>query len=358
MADRPDLTDDDIRLQVLLERVKAGEDRQIDRFLQEEAELLRRMLRAANLTPGQQERLEALILQVDTALRALYGGYVAGLQERMLGTAETMSEAEVRALALQELDAKAPGSQVIRAAVTTAPLSVRGAGGGMLLEPFVRGWAEADRARVTGVIRRGYFEGQTTEQVVRTIVGTKANRYKDGILDVSRRNARTVAHTALQHVATTARMETLKANDDIVKGYRWVSTLDGRTSSQCRSLDGREFEFGKGPMPPAHPNCRSTITPVLKTWRELGIDMPEGPAGTRASQGGQVSAELTYYQWLKTQPAGFVEEALGPTRAKVFLDGGIDAEEFARLQLNRNFEPLSLEELRRKIPKVFERAGV
>lgn len=358
MAARPDLTDDDIRLQVLLERVKAGEDRRTDQFLREMAVLLSRRLRTANLTPGQTARVETLLQQIDLALRGLYSGYVAGLQERALGTAQTMGEAEVRALALQGLAAQSPQADVIRSAVMAAPLSVRGAGGGLLLQRFVRGWADADRERVVGVIRRGYFEGQTTEQIVRAIVGTKANRYRDGIIDVSRRTARTVTHTALQHVATTARMETFKANEDIVKGYRWVSTLDGRTSAQCRSLDGREFEIGKGPVPPAHPNCRSTITAVTRTWRELGIDLPEFSATTRASQDGQVRADLTYYQWLKTQPASFVEEALGATRAKVFLDGGIDADEFARLQLNRNFEPLSLEELRRKIPQVFEQAGV
>lgn len=358
MADRPDLTDDAIRLQVLLERVKAGEDRQIDLFLREVAAELTRRLRQANLSAGQTARVEALLAEIDRVLRGLYGGYVAGLQERALGTAETMSEAEVRALALHGLQASTPDANVIRAAVTTAPLGVRGAGGGLLLEPFLRGWAEADIARVVGVIRRGYFEGRTTEQVIREIIGTRAARYQDGIIDASRRSARTVAHTALQHVANTARMETLKENDDIVTGYRWSSTLDSRTTEICRSLDGRVFEVGKGPVPPAHPNCRSTIVAVTKTWRELGIPIDEMPAGTRASMHGQVPATLTYYEWLKLQPASFVEETLGPTKAALFLKGGLSPDEFARLQLNRSFEPLTLEELRALIPEVFKRAGV
>jgi SPP1 gp7 family putative phage head morphogenesis protein len=46
------------------------------------------------------------------------------------------------------------------------------------------------------------------------------------------------------------------------KKYRYVATLDSRTSSICAALDGREFEYGKGPMPPQHFNCRSTTVPI------------------------------------------------------------------------------------------------
>lgn len=355
-----ELVDESIRLQVLLERVKAGEDRRIDAFLREEARLLSAELKRANLSPGRTARVEALLEQVREALQALHGRRLGELRERLEELGELMADTEAKSLAaaLSGWETATPTAKAVTTALNTAPLSVRGAGGGMLLEAFLKGAADADIERVTGAIRRGYFEGRTTEQVVRDVIGTKAANYRDGILDMSRRNARTVVHTGLQHVANTARAETMKANEDIVKGYRWVSTLDSRTSEICQALDGRQFDLGEGPVPPAHPNCRSTIVPVTKTWKELGIDVPEMAPGERASQDGPVSSTLTYYGWLKTQPASFVEEALGTTRAALFLRGGLDAEEFARLQLNRNFEPLTLAELREKAPKVFERAGV
>src|SRR5690606_11553648 len=106
-----------------------------------------------------------------------------------------------------------------------------------------------------------------------------ARQFQDGVLAVNRHAASTVVRTSLQHVATVARMETLEANADILNGYRWSSTLDNRTSSICASLDQRVFEFGKGPVPPAHPNCRSSIVPELKSFKELGIDFPEIPEG-------------------------------------------------------------------------------
>lgn len=356
----PDLTNQSIRLQVLLERVKAGEVRELDKFLREVDKTLRERLTRGELTAVQRDRIEALVAEVRAALAPLYDRQSDAYLARMQEMAGDLADIETRTLAaaLDGFDVATPTAQTIRAAVLTSPLSVRGPGGGMLLNTFVRKWAEADIERIEGVIRRGYFEGQTTDQVVRAIRGTKAANFTDGILAVSRRSAQTVARTALQHVAHVARQETWKANEDIVTGYKWVSTLDGRTSEQCQSLDGQVFEVDQGPLPPIHPNCRSTVVPVTKTFRELGLNIDEIGPGTRASMDGPVAGDLTYFEWLKTQSEAFQIEALGPERTQLFRDGGLNADEFARLQLGKNFEPLTLQEMRERAPLVFERAGL
>ncbi len=353
------LTDNAIRAQVLLERVKANETKRLDAFLRELDAMLRDRLGRASLTAVQRDRIEALIAEVSAAMKALQDRRSADFLERMSELGEAVSDTEARALAaaLGGFDVATPAANAIRAAVVTAPLSVRGPGGGLLLARFIEKHDEATRERVEGVIRRGYVEGRTTDQIVRELRGTKAANYADGLIGETRRNAQMVAHTAVQHVAHAARAQTWKENEDIIKGYRWVSTLDSKTSEVCQSLDGQVFEMGEGPLPPAHPNCRSTVVAVTKTWKELGIDLPEMPDSERASADGPVSASLTYFEWLKTQPASFVEEALGETKAAVFLKGGISADEFARLQLGRNFEPLTIAEMREKAPKVFEKAG-
>jgi SPP1 gp7 family putative phage head morphogenesis protein len=46
------------------------------------------------------------------------------------------------------------------------------------------------------------------------------------------------------------------------KYFRWTSIIDGGTSNICRSRDKAIFSYRTGPFPPAHPNCRSSITPV------------------------------------------------------------------------------------------------
>jgi len=79
-------------------------------------------------------------------------------------------------------------------------------------------------ARVRDAIRQGFVEGQTTDQIVRRIRGTRANQYRDGILEISRRSAESVVRTAINHTANVARQELYKANDDLIDSWRFVAT--------------------------------------------------------------------------------------------------------------------------------------
>jgi hypothetical protein len=78
----------------------------------------------------------------------------------------------------------------------------------------------------------------------------------------------------------------------------------------------------------------------------------------RSAENGPVDANLTYYEWLKTQPAAFQDEALGKTRGQLMRDGGLSAERFGRLNLGRDFRPMTLDEMRKKEPAAFKRAGL
>ncbi|BAO61484.1 hypothetical protein PPC_2137 [Pseudomonas protegens Cab57] len=46
-----------------------------------------------------------------------------------------------------------------------------------------------------------------------------------GVVEPRNRNAGAIVRTAVQHVATQARMETLKENPDVVQAVEWVSGL-------------------------------------------------------------------------------------------------------------------------------------
>lgn len=224
---------------------------------------------------------------------------------------------------------------------------------GQLLEPFIESWGVKQIQGVDQAVMRAWGEGRTVSQLMRDIRGTKALNYRDGLVDVSRRQAEAVARTAVQHVAQKSREATWDANKDIVEGYTFVATLDGRTTSQCRSLDGRKFELGKGPRPPLHVNCRSTTIPNLP--KEFDF-LDEG--ATRSSKDGYVPAGQNYYGWLKTQPESFQREVLGDARTKLFRSGGMSADKFAALNLGKNFEPLSLAEMKLKEPALFEDLGI
>lgn len=227
---------------------------------------------------------------------------------------------------------------------------------GRLLKEWAAGIEASKMVKIRDAIRIGYVEGQTTADIVRRIRGTKALQYKDGILETTRREAETIVRTAIAHTANHARAEFYKANDDLVKGIKWVSTLDGRTSEICQARDGQVYPVDSGPRPPAHLNCRSSTTPVLKSWRELGIDMDDMPPSTRASMDGQVPANLTYGEWLKGKDAkdpAFTDRVLGKTKAKLFR-AGMPLDRF----VNRTGDVLNLDELRKRDAEYFRKAGI
>lgn len=220
---------------------------------------------------------------------------------------------------------------------------------------------EADRlTKITNAVRMGYLMGETTEQIARRVVGTKAANREDGAIQESRRNLAAVTRTAVAHVASTARQQFATSNSDIVKGKQWLSTLDTRTTTICiirdrlkYTLDGKPIghnvPYLRGPGR-AHFCCRSTETLILKSWREMGIDADELDAGTRASLDGQVPADTTYAEWLQRQPYSRQKAVLGAQRAQLLRAGKLKVPDF----FNDKGEYLTLAQLRELEPRAFD----
>lgn len=350
------LVEQTTRHQVYLERLKSHEANQWADFLKEMDKKIRLELSGEDLTTLSRSRLKKLLVNVNALLDDILTRYRDVLGQRLLDIGEYEAGFEARSLAavsVPDFEWVVPSIEQISAAISAKPLSVRGADGGKLLDPFIKDWTNTEKKRVSNAIRQGFFEGKTTGQMLQEIRGTRANKFRDGILAVADRNIKIMVRTAVQHVASVSRMETLAANDDLIEKYEWRSTLDSRTTQQCRSLDKQTFAVGKGPLPPIHPGCRSTYVPVLSEEFDF---LNEG--ATRSSLNGYVDADLTYYEWLKQQPIEFQNDAIGPTRAKLLRDGGLTPQEFSRLNLGRNFAPINLEEMRKKEPNAFIKAGL
>jgi uncharacterized protein with gpF-like domain len=154
-------------------------------------------------------------------------------------------------------------------------------------------------------------------------------------------------------------VEAYSNNSDIVEKVEWVSTLDNRTSQLCRSMDGKVFAIGKGPRPPAHINCRSRTIPVLSSEFDYLTEGETRSARDPATgKTVRVDADLSYYEWLKKQPADYQKEILGATRYQLFEKSGMSATEFSRLQLDRAFRPLTIAQMRERNPIAFRKAGL
>lgn len=348
------LTDIAVQRQVLLERFKANQVRTYTKTLRKVDATIRAQLAGPNLTDFRRSRLNKQLLSLKAALMGDFQEYIDALNVEMkkLGKVSADLEAGTINAYAPGVDIATPSTNQIWAAVTTEPLSMTGPTGAPLLESFMANWAESDADMVTAAVRQGYLLGETNAQISARIRGTSALNYADGVLAANRQHADTVTRTAIQHVANTARSAVWAANDDIIEEYEIVATLDSKTTVTCRSMDGKRFPVGKGPTPPFHPNCRTTTVAVLKG--EFGRLLEE--EGTRASVNGQVPAGETYYEWLKRQKPSFQDLALGPTRGQLFRDGGLSVERFAALQLGKNFQPMTLDQMRKLAPGAFKKA--
>jgi SPP1 gp7 family putative phage head morphogenesis protein len=137
---------------------------------------------------------------------------------------------------------------------------------GQVVEKAFRGLAESQAQRFNTTIRTGILAGEPTPQIARRLVGNldfgqlaktaKQQALAGGeLIKMADHQVLTVVRTSVQQVANTASQNVYQANQDVTKKYRYVATLDSRTSAICRSLDGKEYVYGKGPQPPVHFNC-------------------------------------------------------------------------------------------------------
>jgi SPP1 gp7 family putative phage head morphogenesis protein len=228
---------------------------------------------------------------------------------------------------------------------------------GQVVQKAFRGIAADQAERFAQVVRNGLLTGEPTPTIAKRLIGnlqlgdTSSVRQlaqKGGeLIQATDNQVMTLVRTSVNQVANASSQQVYEANQDITQKYRYVATLDSRTSSICRALDGREFEYGKGPTPPQHFNCRSTTVPVID-YEALGFDPP--PPGKRASMDGPVPADLSYGQWLAKQDAATKAEVLGKEKVPYFnmlteKYGGKDA--IAKLVRDDGSE-LTLEQLRRR----------
>tara|TARA_R100001460_G_scaffold78843_1_gene119833 strand:+ start:184 stop:1365 length:1182 start_codon:yes stop_codon:yes gene_type:complete len=175
------------------------------------------------------------------------------------------------------------------------------------------------------VVRNGMLQGEPTDSIVKRMKGRLRKDQKGSINqllqaggDATRQadnQIRTLIRTSINQVANAASQKTFEANQDITKKYKYVATLDSRTSAICRALDGTVHTYGKGPLPPQHFNCRSTTVPVID-YKRLGIPEPE--EDQRASATGLVPENMTYGQWLAGQSEAVKIRTLGASRVPYY----------------------------------------
>lgn len=330
MSTNDDIEDALTRHQIFVQRYAKGREQAYQNYIDDLIEQARARI-TFDLTPQAQARTERLILDLKALSEQLTGELTEETMDEMrrFMTQEAQFNYEIldtRVVA----DLSLPNANQIEAALSTNIMKLEPTKGYTIRSALAE-FGARKAGEIVRVIRDGTVLGDTTQAIIQ------------GIMDLApmqRRQASTLARTVTNHVATQARDLTMGDNRDVLDGYKWVATLDGRTSLICASRDGKIYPIADdSPKPPAHFNCRSTITFAVKPEFDLGADL----AGTRSSIDGPVDRNLTFGDWLRRQSPEFQEQVLGKERARLFREQGIPIERF----VDDQGRTLSLDQLRR-----------
>jgi len=244
-------------------------------------------------------------------------------------------------------------------------------------------WGEYVSAQISSVgnaydsaVKAGYSNGETVGQIagrIRTV--------SEGLL---KNEAESLARTGVQHYAAQARRVMSEANADVITREFPVVTFDNRTTPICMGIaskypKGWSKDENQVGYPPYHFGCRTAIVDLV-----AGQEYPDG---TRAAVGGQsdggeafdkkqsrtdkkfkyrgkkdqdvfkvgqIPAGTNIDTWLRSQPDWYIQSTLGPTKAKLFKDGGMRLSKFT----DATQRPLTIAELRELDSAAFKRAGL
>lgn len=273
-----DLFDVLVRHQVYLEGLKRGRNADFPKVLGRLDSVLRANLAHItyeNLGDANKRELNKLLVDLRKAMRSIFDPWL----NELVAWLERYMQVEVGAFA-RYFETEADPAPIF-AATKTEPMGANG----LFWLPFIRGSASYAMLRIERLVTSGYANRLTKDEVARSLLGTKNNRYKDGIGRLLDNASSAAVNTVMQHMSAQAAMTTAKK---VFGKYEWVSVIDDGTTNICLGRDGKIYVFGRGPVPPAHVGCRSIIVP---------------------DYGRATTPELRFNMWASSQPAAFVNDA-------------------------------------------------
>lgn len=341
------LEDETTRHQIYLELLALGNAKKAAKFIETAIKAAQERV-SEGLSAYSTKRYEQQIKALQNDLTGIYGSMKGQIQMdlRELSVVESKFSIELVGQVVKPVvQLNIPSPQMIKAGALSEPMKLEARAGvqKISISGALDQFGTKKSAEIIGEIQIGAALGETTPQISRRLTG---------LHQLQRDQATALVRTVTNHVAATARMETLKANDDILEGKKRIATLDGRTSPVCRALDGTVVPLS-APSPPFHWNCRTSEIPWLKAEYRREI-----PGSTRPSVGPDgakpVRSNTTYQEWLARQPASFQREVLGPSRYALFTKGELTLDRF----VGANGKTLTLDQLRERQPAAFKLAGL
>ncbi|APB77394.1 protein-export chaperone SecB [Paenibacillus polymyxa] len=256
--------------------IKAGRENAVDqRWMKEleNASIRVRMTRLEALQMQMRQHVEVLTGKRQTGAKELMGdiykdGYYHSIFELHKGTGlgATFSKLDKRQIE----------------AVLSKPWAVDGS------NFSARIWKDRDKLvhELQTVLTQGMIRGDTPDKMI--------NALSDR-MGVSRSAAARIIQTESAYFAGQSRMDAYKELG--VEQYKFTATLDKRTSSICRHMDGEVFAVSEAEVgvtyPPLHAYCRSTTIPYYEDNVQERISRDED------GKNQAVPGDMTYEQWEK-----------------------------------------------------------
>lgn len=339
------ILDGNIRHMVFLERFQGGLTRELNKILAKGddriIEIVGKYLSIIldpTITPTQRERA---LSDMEKELSEVNSKSYANIKSRAIKDFSDLARHEMKFQAqLTEKSAEAFGIALGVAVVDTISRRMvkniveRSPVRDLTVPQWIDGMRDSRLQAIVGSVRSAELDDMSAGQVLRSIRGSSASGYNDGVLGKYRRSIRTFTTTAVSAVSTRAVDGFTIANQEIISGVQWVSVLDSRTSPVCIQRDGKIYAVGEGPRPPAHYNCRSRISHTLK-----GHKKPH---------------EVDFSEWLSRQRNDVVEEVLGKTRSQLYLKGDLPVKDM----IARDGRFILLDDLKSLEADAFDKAGL
>jgi len=205
--------------------------------------------------------------------------------------------------------------------------------GNRALEPAWHNMQMSEKKRLETVIRKGIADGDTVDTIAKNV-------RTGNVHNITRNHSRALVVTAMTSVSAQADQAVYAANKNALQGWQYVSILDKSTTDICIHRDGQIYPAEDiQHLPPAHYRCRSTTTPVLKSWADMGTlenvaqvrkrNLSKLTPAQRSYYDGMVPLGETYDAWLKRQPRDIQLRHLGGSEAvDLFNKGQLEGSAF------------------------------
>ena len=222
--------------------------------------------------------------------------------------ADCWAESKKASLKHQQIETKAHRETIKNAYYKT----IYDTGVGLKINPA---FSKLDNRAVNQVLNTKFLGGNYSERIwkntdkladtLKEVIGSAIARGESysktarGIRErfgVTQYEATRLVQTETCYFQNQAEIEALKTMG--IEKYKFIATLDSRTSDICREHDKKVYNIedakaGKN-LPPLHPNCRSTVSAYLGEEYESAIRVARNENGEN-----EYVENIDYSEWLK-----------------------------------------------------------